>query len=87
MPLQHRRKSTLAEYKFYIWSVAYSPDGSTIAIGGRDGTVRLVDAVTGQTKNELKGHIGSVKNVAFSPDGSTIASGSEDHSVLLWGLA
>ena len=81
-----RRKTTIADFKFYIWSVAYSPDGGTIAIGGRDGAVRLVHATTGEVKNELKGHIGSVKNVAFSPDGSTIASGSEDHSVLLWKL-
>ena len=82
-----RRKSTLTEHKFYIWSVVYSPDGSTIAIGGRDGAVRLVEVVTSQVKNELKGHIGSVRSVAYSPDGNTIASGSEDHSVLLWDLA
>ncbi len=51
-------------------SVAFSPDGTRIASGSDDNTVRVWDAATGQPIGEpLTGHTGSVHSVAFSPDG------------------
>ncbi len=67
-----------------VYSVAFSPDGKTLASGSFDGTVRLWDATTGhQTGNPLTGHTGAVRSVAFSPDGKTLASGG-DGVVRLW---
>ena len=51
-----------------------------------DKTVRLWDAVTGEHKQTLEGHIREVRSVAYSSDGITLASGSLDASVLLWRL-
>ena len=51
-------------------SVAFSPDGATLASGSWDSTVRLWDANTGQHKATLTGHTGLVYSVAFSPDGA-----------------
>ena len=65
-------------------SVAYSPDGNTIATGNSDNTVRLWDAHTGTLINTLTGHNHLVWSVAFSPDGNTIASGDWDGTVRLW---
>ena len=56
-------------------SVAYAPDGATLASGGRDGSVRIWDASTGQQQHELTGHTGEVWSVAYALDGATLASG------------
>ena len=67
-----------------VWSVAYSPDGSTLASGSADKTIRLWDAHTGEHKQTLSGHTDTVWSVAYSPDGSTLASGSADKTIRLW---
>ena len=67
-----------------IYSVAFSPDGQTLASGSDGMTVRLWDVVTGEHKHTLKGHTAGVTSVAFSPDGEMLASGSNDMTVRLW---
>ena len=65
--------------------MAFSPDGTRIASGSDDSTVRLWDAHTGQPIGQpLTGHTDAVSSVAFSPDGTRIASGSGDDTVRLW---
>ena len=67
-----------------VRSVAYNPDGSTLAGGGWDGTIHLWDATTGQHLNALTGHRSAVRSVAFSRNGSTLASGSQGGTIHLW---
>ena len=70
-----------------VFSVAFSPDGNTIASASWDHTVRLWNIATGHHLRTLTGHTESVYSVAFSPDGQTIVSASSDGTVLLWDAA
>ena len=72
---------TLKGHSHSVESVAFSPDGSTLASGGWD--IKLWNAQTGDLINTL-GHDSSVWSVAFSPDGSRLASGSSDKTIKLW---
>ena len=65
-------------------SVAFSPDGTTLASGSLDGTIRLWDAATGQTKATLTGD-GEVLSLSFPRD-VTLASGGSDGAIRLWDL-
>ncbi|MEQ1860045.1 MAG: c-type cytochrome domain-containing protein [Chthoniobacteraceae bacterium] len=60
-------------------SVAFSADGSHIAAGSGDRTVRVFDA-SGRKLRVLKPHADWVQDVAFSPDGSHLLTASRDRT-------
>ncbi len=71
-----------------VLSLAFSPDGKTLATGSYDGEVRLWDAKTGHQRATLSDSLipSEVHHLAFSPDGKTLATPSE-YGLLLWNVA
>ncbi len=66
-------------------AMAFSPDGSVLATGARDGSIVLWATDTGKPIGApLTGHRAQIFGLAFSPDGRILASGSEDRTVILW---
>ncbi|WP_328514066.1 trypsin-like peptidase domain-containing protein [Streptomyces mirabilis] len=82
LPL-HRR---LTGHTGAVTSVAFSPDGHTLATTSLDKSVRLWDIATGKTRTILTRSGNLATSVAFSPDGHTLAIGGTDHTVHLWNV-
>ncbi|MGW2859505.1 nSTAND1 domain-containing NTPase [Streptomyces sp. NPDC001205] len=68
-------------------SVAFSPDGTSLATASSDASVRLWDTATRQVTATLTGHTGAVTSVAYSADGTRLATTGEDGTVRLWDAA
>ena len=78
-----------------VYSVAFSPDGSTLA-SDKDNTIQLWDAATGQEVKMEKPFFvdivgkftADINSVAFSPDGRKIAGGiHQSETICLWNAA
>jgi WD40 repeat protein len=68
-------------------ALALSADGTMLASGGYDRTVRIWRLADRSQLGALAGHGGTVWSVAWSPDGRWIASAGEDRLIRIWRAA
>jgi WD40 repeat protein len=66
-----------------VTSVAFSPDGATIATTGLK-VLRLWDAATGELRAGPVTQLGAIRHVAFSPDGRALLAGSDGGTARLY---
>ena len=65
--------------------LVWSPDGSFLASGSEDGTVRVWHPGTGSAPlYVLRAHTDAIRALAWSPRGHTLASLSYDGTICLW---
>ena len=88
-----QRAQPISEGVAVVWSVAFSPDGKTLASADVYGNVLLWDLKSGKravtlqafNRNGREKNINGAYSVAFSPDGKTVAAGTV-RGIKLWDL-
>ncbi|MDG9722881.1 WD40 repeat domain-containing protein [Streptomyces sp. DH41] len=78
------REQAVTSPKGRFTSVAIFPDGTRLATGGSDGTVRIWSRATGTCTDTIPAHKGGVRSVAVSSDGLWLATGGSDGAVRIW---
>jgi WD40 repeat protein len=66
-----------------VSSVAFSPHGAILAVGGL-GKVKLFDGETGEADTVLTVPGTFVRSVVFSPDGTLLAVASDENNITIW---
>jgi WD40 repeat protein len=69
----------------YVFSLAFNPDGTTLAVGLYK-KILLWSIPDGALQKTLAGHTGSVSALAFTKDGKELFSGDDDGRILFWSL-
>ncbi|RKO96503.1 hypothetical protein CXG81DRAFT_12855 [Caulochytrium protostelioides] len=79
-----RCSASLSGHTEAILVVAFSPDGSMLATGSGDTTVRIWDLKTETPRHTLSGHKNWVQSLAWAPDASVLLSGGMDTQLRVW---
>ena len=67
-----------------VCSLAFAPDGKTLASGGEDNVLRIWRLDSDQQVTVLRGHTSYVRGCVYSPDGQWILSAGRDQQIKLW---
>lgn len=85
--------TTMAEVRRFtdlssaITSLAFAPDGRTVAAGSMDGRIYSLPIAGGQVEEPLTAHASWITALVFTDDGTMLVSASGDGSIRLWQTA
>ncbi|MER5384269.1 NB-ARC domain-containing protein [Streptomyces sp. NPDC002688] len=78
---------TITGHTDSVETMAVCPDGTWLATGCRDGTVRVWEVASGTCTRTLPDDAGPADSIAISPDGTWLATGYPDGRVSVWEVA
>ncbi len=87
LDLASGQDTLLTGHDDFVSGLAFSPDGTLLATGSMDGTLRLWSVPAGREVATLSGHMEEVADVDFSPDGHTLASVETGLMTKFWHVA
>jgi WD40 repeat protein/serine/threonine protein kinase len=79
-----RERASLTGHAQAVHSVAFAPDGRTLATGSQDETIKLWDLPAVKERLTLRGHQAVVRAVVFIDEGRSLASAGFDGRIKLW---
>jgi WD40 repeat protein len=85
-PVTGQERGTIHAHQGFVTSLAFAPDGRTLATGSTDGRVKLWETAAPRERAVLPGDAGWSPSPAFLPDGKALA-GITDDGARLWDLA
>ena len=68
----------------WVSAIKFSPDGKLIAVGDRDGLIRMWETSNWQEIASYSGHSQGIINLAFAPDGTRFASIGMENTLIQW---
>ncbi len=68
-------------------ALAFNANGSHIAVGAGDNSLRIFNAADTKEFKNLAGHTGAISSLTYSPKGDLLISASADKTVRLWNAA
>lgn len=69
-----------------VFALAFSPDGSMLAMAGRSAEIRVFKTAEASLVTKLKGHRGSIHTLAWHPRGAQLAAAGFDGTVRLYAM-
>ncbi len=77
-------ETELLAHRGPVRTLAFAPDGATLASGGQDNVIVVWDLAAAKPLKQLRGHASHVRSLAYSADGQQLLSGGRDAQIKLW---
>ncbi len=84
---ESRVRDVIGPHAGGVTTIAFSPDGSLIATGGEDGSVRISRSDDGSEVAALEAHDAPVRITTFDPSGERVLTAADDGTMRLWDAA